>query len=77
MSKAGHVEPKPVIISQPQRCSRKTSQVYLPVTWDLIETENAGSSTIRMCGLIEGGMALLTEMCHCGVWVYEISNANS
>jgi hypothetical protein len=26
-----------------------------------------GSGTIRKCGLIEGGVALLEEVCHCGV----------
>ena len=25
-----------------------------------------GSGTIRKCGLIEGGVALLEEVCHCG-----------
>jgi hypothetical protein len=25
-----------------------------------------GSSTIRRCGLVRGGVALLEEVCHCG-----------
>ena len=26
----------------------------------------AGSGTVRQCGLIAGGVALLEEVCHCG-----------